>query len=84
MTKVNYFDGDMDIKKKLTEKGLLSSSESDYEFIHAEVGLIYKYIKKYDEHVLPYRENIRSVEKLVFRTEGHKKGSLFFANFGNL
>jgi len=73
LTKVNYFDGDMDIKKKLTEKGLLSSSESDYEFIHAEVGLIYKYIKKYAENVLPYRENIRSVEKHVFRTEGHKK-----------
>lgn len=71
LTKVNYFEGDIAIKKNLQTKGLLKVM-SDDEFIHPEVGLIYNAIKSYAAKVLPYRESIRDIEKHVFRKLGNK------------
>lgn len=71
LTKVNYFEGDIAIKKNLQTKGLLKVM-SDDEFIHPEAGLIYYAIKSYAAKVLPYRESIRDIEKHVFRKIGNK------------
>jgi hypothetical protein len=81
LTKVNYFEGDIDIKKKLKEKGMLAERENDNAFVYEEIGLIYKYIKKYADNVLTYREAIRDIEKHVFRSKGNKDGLNVLSGF---
>lgn len=74
LKRVRYFEGDIDIKKKLQEKGLLSSKADDEAFAHANVGLIYDNIMHYADEVLVLREAIRDIEKHVFRRKGNKDG----------
>jgi hypothetical protein len=72
LTRVNYYEGDIDIKKRLVEKGLLLKQDEDV-FAYPKVDLIYKNIKHYSSKILPIREKIRDIEKHVFRKYGHKK-----------
>ncbi len=67
VTKVNLFDGDMDIKKVFAEHGCIVEEGKEYPFCDPRVGTIYRGLKSFADEAFGYREPIRSVEKHVAR-----------------
>lgn len=67
MVKVNFFEGDMDIKKNFVERGYIAESDAKYPFKDPLVEQVYNSFIDYSKKVLNYREQIRSIEKHTFR-----------------
>lgn len=67
MVKVNFFEGDMDIKKNFLERGYLAEDNVKYPFKYPRVALVYDSFIAYSNYNLKYREQIRSIEKHTFR-----------------
>lgn len=66
LTKVNLYDGDMDIARVFAEKGAAVEGGT-YQFKDPMVGKIYECFSEYCGNVFEYREAIRSIEKHLVR-----------------